>query len=1768
MGTAACSANDDDDDDDREPDHDDELEDDDEQPSAVKMLRDFGSRMEHSICSKMICEEGEDGKVRWILQDDVEEDILTTIGDSDSDRGDISGEDEWAESDEEEDAERRSPVEHDEQSLEDSRSSAGTVESEEELSDSSGISYREPQNSNTSTNSIKQDHKRNNGYKESSLSFHKSRESMNMPTSSYKDNRSHKKSLHRATNICTNESNKDHERDDDYKEKTLSVYKSRESTDMPTNKNNGNGSYGKGVDKHNKTKNTPTTDSNQDQKRGNGNREKTMPVHKSRESENKDRKGIDKHKKPNNIPKNGSRSSAAVVDSEDELSDSSGISYKEPHKYDTFTDARSKDQKTDDGYRKKSMPAHKSRESVDMPTNKCKDNGSYSNKIYKATSVYTNGNRRSTAVVESEDELSDSSGISYKEPPKSNTTIDARSKDYKRDDGFKKKSMPVHKSRESVEMPTNKHKDNGSYRKSLKEHKPNNVPTNGSRSSAPVVDSEDELSDSSGISYKETHKSDNSTDTRSKDHRRDDGYIKKSMPVHKSGESVKMPTNKYKDNRSCRKSIDKHSKPNNITTNGKSSVAIVESEGELSDSSGIGYKQPHKSDTSTDVRSKNHKICNGYEEKTLPEDSCRSRKSTELPTNKYKDHSSHTRSLGKRNKPKADLDLSSLFPDDCRKKTPSKHVQSRDAHRGFSTDIKPKTEPPSTPVVDYSKTKNSTPAKLHIHSVKKEEYNNPTKKRQSHNNVCMVEEFEDMEFLPSSSSKNRKDMYSNRPKVESPCSLKSGHGGTTHSRKSEKHRKKTERKHRRQDDIDLLEEPDEHSEMGNVTPVHHRCFSKAENPDKGVSRRQCFSVPAKRKTMALTSRRDTSISSSSSTTSKKVDLSTHEAICDFLRERPSNTKQRVKYKQATSASMTVQSVEEDSGGHRRKSDDAGLRKKQDPKERLVRSSSKDSGTKERSTASTLVMVERISSTKERLLAEPFKQKLPHHQCGSSQDESMSDRSNQSFNSLSDEYPLDQKESGRKALRSGKGQGKEKTGLRKSQVTFTEMEEPTCSGEDSDLNESGSSEMLCNASEMMSTNPSWSSTYPTPNGPIQPNTGEVEDSEESMHDEEASQLSTSDSVDENCSSNIDADHSIEMEYSDPSESDLSSQFSEDNSIKLSSAKPMKASFNASLTNTQSSNLLKSSHATLMTQHGPLHPILKTPGQSSTPCRKKKSVDFKLTEMFVKNQSILYTSPFWKSRIQKSMINDHDDPEHHLYPECHQEDKQRQETSEESLEEPAPSLPSSSVSHMSSYPKGPAIQTSTPRRDADRPRFSTPKGRKIPQNDEVPSPCTLVRDQLDNIKLGSPIQKGASPKQEVLNDQSSEEMEVNESPKCSTDWAKQSVSREQRKMSYSLRERKSAGASRILRVNNSNSSFSDVAMFSQSSVSSGEKDSILTPKHNTRSISANVLRAPKTDPRHNKRGPENRPSDITKRLNRSEVLSEQTNMIDRDEERVWLSKQPECSYHLRPRRRISSEEQEIEDSPRKTSSRQNTKYNTARGRLTETAEQLSRSVEKRRTDNKFFLTASKAKQVDGQRQDTRQWGQRHSGFSSDSETETTSSTQVSSPEAGRKRVTSWSQSSSEIDTAERKMVRGQMSRDIKVKKVTKRHGQSTTVGKSSGCAVNQKKGSGRRRIISSSDEQEDRGTPRKVSSSQCMTYNQGKERLTGKVRRNQRSPEMDIENREVRRSQRSANTVGKSPNRNPDVRRKEQPDRRAEWKRTPSKSGRSTRSVARSPTYDMR
>ncbi|CAH1263383.1 Hypp2685 [Branchiostoma lanceolatum] len=354
-------------------------------------------------------------------------------------------------------------------------------------------------------------------------------------------------------------------------------------------------------------------------------------------------------------------------------------------------------------------------------------------------------------------------------------------------------------------------------------------------------------------------------------------------------------------------------------------------------------------------------------------------------------------------------------------------------------------------------------------------------------------------------------------------------------------------------------------------------------------------------------------------------------------------------------------------------------------------------------------------------------------------------------------------------------------------------------------------------------------------------------------------------------------------------------------------------------------------------------------------------------------------------------------------CHQEDQQRQETSEESLEEPAFSRPSSSlVGDMPSHPKGPAIQTSTPRRDADRPRFSTPKGRKIPQNDEVPSPCTLVWDQLDNIKLGSPIQNGVSPKQEVLNDQSSEEMEVNESPKRSTDWAKQSVSREQRK---------SAGASRILRVNN-------------------------------------------------------------------------------------------------------------------------------------------------------------IKQVGGQRQDTRQWDQRHSGFSSDSETETTSSTQVSSPEAGRRRVTRWSQSSSEIDTVDRKMVRGQMSQDIKVKKVTKRQGQSTTVGKSAGSAVNQKKRSGWRRIVSSSDEQEDRGTPRKILSSQCMTYNQGKERLTGKVRRNQRSPEMDIENREVRRSQRSANTVGKSPCHNPGVRQKEQPDRRAEWKRTPSKSGRSTRHVARSPTYDMR
>ncbi|KAI8482604.1 hypothetical protein Bbelb_396710 [Branchiostoma belcheri] len=817
--------------------------------------------------------------------------------------------------------------------------------------------------------------------------------------------------------------------------------------------------------------------------------------------------------------------------------------------------------------------------------------------------------------------------------------------------------------------------------------------------------------------------------------------------------------------------------------------------------------------------------------------------------------------------------------------------------------------------------------------------------------------------------------------------------------KSEKHMKKTNRKCSDRDVIDLLTEPDEQSEMGNVTPVHHRSFSNAEKPDQGARRRNCFSVPAKRRIMSLTSSRDADINSSSSAASPKMHLLTHEDICDLLGEQPSTThqgmKQRVKYKYVPSASMALQSVEEYGDSQKGKSD-TGLGKQQDCKE--VQLSSKDSGTKVTRTASTLntgkkVSVSKPHSTKEKLVVEPFKQRL--HQSGSSQDESLTD-SNSSFHSLSDEYPQYQRE------------GSENT--------------------------------------------------------------------------EALQTSTSYSEDENCSSK--PDHSIEMEHSNPKFLTYSPQFSVESSIKH---------VEEQLPSVKS---LKSSQGALMT---PLTPILKTPGQrSATPSREKtqkKRVYFSADPTNVEEQSMQDTLQLWKSRMQQSKVN-HDDSEVDLpSPEPHQEDQHRQETSEEILEEPAFSLLSvgDELSHLH---KSAAIQTSTPRRDADKPRFSTPKGRKIPQEDEAPSPCTLMRNQLDNIKLGSPIQKGPSTKQNVLNNQSPEKMEVDESPKCSTDWTKQFANRERRKMDYGLTERKSDRESRILRVNTSNSSFSDAAAFSQLSASSGEKDNqtasnILT-RRSSRLNSTNVVTAPKTDPRHNKKGTKNRPFDVTRRLNRSEVLDVQTSEINSDKGRTWLFKQPESPYILRPRRTISSsDDQDVKDSPRKTSSRQNTRHTTAKGRQTE---RLSRSVEKRKTD-KFLLTPSQARAVDRQRKDTRQWGWRHSSFSSEAET-TSSTQQVSSPEVGERRVTR-SQSSSDMDTVEWNMTRGQMWPDTRGKKVTKRNGQSVTVGKTPGSAVNQSKGQGRRRIIDiSSSDEEVRSTPRKASSTQGIKYKKGKERLTRK------------------------------------------------------------------------
>ncbi|XP_078673442.1 uncharacterized protein LOC144912279 [Branchiostoma floridae x Branchiostoma belcheri] len=1159
---------------------------------------------------------------------------------------------------------------------------------------------------------------------------------------------------------------------------------------------------------------------------------------------------------------------------------------------------------------------------------------------------------------ESEENLSDSSGISYRNTQNSITSTDSINQNHRRDKDYKQKTRTVHNGRESMDTSTNRYNHNASTRKGIYKHnKPTNKSTNGSN----------------------------------QDHKR----TEKSMPVHncKSKESMEMPADRYRDKGSHRMSVDKYNKRTNISANGSISLA-GESEDELSGSSGFSYEEAHKSKTATDASSNDHKKGNGYEEKTLPFD--RSRKSVEMPASKCKDTSSHRKTVAsKHNKLKIGPDFLSLFPESRRKKTPSKSAQNRDEHKGFGTDIKPKIQPASTPVADCSKL-NSTPAKSHFHSVKKEELSNSTKKRQSYTNVCIVEELDDMysESLPSSSRKNRKD--SSRPKVGSPCSSNSGHG-TPISGKSEKHMKKIDRKRSDRDVIDLLTEPDEQSEMGNVTPVHHRSFSNAEKPDQGAGRRKCFSVPAKRRIMALTSSRDTDINSSSLAASPKVHLLTHEDICDLLGEQPSTThqgmKQRVKYKYVPSASMALQSVEEYGDNHKGKSD-TGLGKQQDCSKE-VQLSSKDIGTKVTSTASTLNMVKKVSiskpcSTKEKLVVEPFKQRL--HQSGSSQDESLTD-SNSSFHSLSDEYPPYQRE--------------------------------------------GSGNMA------------------------------------------ALQPSTSYSEDENCRPK--PDHSIELDHSDSSHT-YSPHFSVENSIKH---------VEEQLPSVKS---LKSSQGALMT---PLTPILKTPGQrSATPCREKtqkKRVYFSADPTNVEEQCMQDTLQFWKSRMQQSKIN-HDDSEVDLpSPEPHQEDQQRQETSEQILEEPAFFLLSvgDELSHLH---KSAAIQTSTPRRDADKPRFSTPKGRKIPQEDEAPSPCTLMRNQLDNIKLGSPIHKGPSTKQDVLNNQSPEKMEVDESPKCSTDWTKQFANRERRKMVYGLTERKRDRESQILRVNTSNSSFSDAAAFSQSSASSGEKDdqtgsNILT-RRSSRLNSTNVVAAPKTDPRHNKKGTENRPFDVIRRLNRSEVLDVQTSEINSDKGRARLFKQPESPYILRPRRAISSsDDQDVKNSPRKTSSRQNTRHTTAKGRQTE---RLSRSVEKRKTD-KFLLTPSQARAVDRQRKDTRQWGWRHSSFSSEAET-TSSTQQVSSPEVGERRVTR-SQSSSDMDTVEWKMTRGQMWPDTRGKKVTKRNGQSVTVGKTPGSAVNQSKGPGRRRIIDiSSSDEEVRSTPRKASSTQGIKYKKGKGRLT--------------------------------------------------------------------------
>ncbi|XP_019630933.1 PREDICTED: uncharacterized protein LOC109474902 [Branchiostoma belcheri] len=728
---------------------------------------------------------------------------------------------------------------------------------------------------------------------------------------------------------------------------------------------------------------------------------------------------------------------------------------------------------------------------------------------------------------ESDENLSDSSGISYRNTQNSIISTDSINQNHRRDKDYKQKTRTVHNGRDSMDIPTNRYNHNASARKGIYKHnKPTNKSTNGSN----------------------------------QDHKR----TEKSMPVHnsKSKESMEMPADRYRDKGSHRMSVDKYNKPTNISANGSISLA-GESEDELSGSSGFSYEEEHKSKTPTDVSSNDHKKGNGYKEKTLPFD--RSRKYMEIPTSKCKDNSSHRKTVDKHNKHiRIGPDFLSLFPESHRKKTPSKPVQNRDEHKGFGTDIKPKIQPASTPVADCSKL-NST-------LVKREELSNSTKKRQSYTNVCIVEELDDMysESLPSSSRKNRKD--SSRPKVGSPCSSNSGHG-TPISGKSEKHMKKIDRKHSDRDVIDLLTEPDAHSEMGNVTPVHHRSFSNAEKPDQGARRRNCFSVPAKRRIMALTSSRDTDMNSSSSAASPKMHLLTHEDICDLLGEQPSTThqgmKQRVKYKYVPSASMALQSVEEYGDSQKGKSD-TGLGKQQDCKE--VQLSSKDSGTKVTRTASTLNTVKKVSvskphSTKEKLVVEPFKQRL--HQSGSSQDESLT-VSNSSFHSLSDEYPQYQRE------------GSENT--------------------------------------------------------------------------EALQPSTSHSEDENCSSK--PDHSIEMEHSNPKFLTYSPQFSVESSIKhVEDRLPSVKS-------------LKSSQGALMT---PLTPILKTPGQrSATPCREKtqkKRVYFSADPTNVEEQSMQDTLQFWKSRMQQSKVN-HDDSEVDLpSPEPHQEDQQRQETSEEILEEPA-------------------------------------------------------------------------------------------------------------------------------------------------------------------------------------------------------------------------------------------------------------------------------------------------------------------------------------------------------------------------------------------------------------------------------------------------------------------------------------------------------------------